>query len=643
MVDSKPMRDSMESQLSAPGREDLLGRVFHGSSQGILVARMDDGRILDANHAFLFLVGRDRDDVIGATMTEIGLFTELGGERTYRLLRERGSIDGFDAQVPTPAGETRILRLWAEAIPTKEGLIAVVRASDIDGRAAAGARYFELREAEVRYRALVEQVPAIIYTEVADESSPTGSRATYVSPQAQALLGYSQAELLEDPSLWVSMIHAEDRDRIGRAALRRPEAGGPIAHEYRIHTRDGATRWYRDEAILIEDPATGIRFWQGLMLDITEQRLAQERQVETEAKYRALVEQIPAIVYLGEYGENGAWLYISPQVEQVLGYTPREWLEHPHPMTSFTHPDDLGAAREAEAQAQRQAGVYRAEYRMQAKDGRWVWILDEAATVRNRRGEPLFMQGVMYDVTERKRAEQELASANERLRALDRLKNTLLHTLSHDLKAPLTAILGAASTLERLDRELPEEDRRSLLRTLATRTVAMNALLTDLLDLDRLDQGIVEPRRFPVDLADVVRGLATSQVLGGREVSVTAERIILAVDRPKVERMMENLLANAARHTPPTCRIWVSVEEVEDGVVLKVEDDGPGVPDELKEAIFESFRRGPEASGLPGTGIGLSLVARFAELHGGRAWVEDREGGGASFRVFLPDVTPDIS
>ena len=94
---------------------------------------------------------------------------------------------------------------------------------------------------------------------------------------------------------------------------------------------------------------------------------------------------------------------------------------------------------------------------------------------------------------------------------------------------------------------------------------------------------------------------------------------------------------NAARHTAGDRRIWLRVSSLDGGVLIKVEDDGPGVAPELRDVIFEPFRQGPTASShAPGTGIGLSLVARFAELHGGRAWVGEREGGGASFRVFIP-------
>jgi PAS domain S-box-containing protein len=632
------MLEQMKPKLTEPGREDLPTHVFNHSSLGILLAHLD-GMILEANDAFLFLVDRDRDEVVGHTIGELGFFSSMGDDRARDLLRERGAIDGFDAHVLTPSGEARVLRLWAESITDGDDRLVVVRASDDAGRGAAGARYYEFREAEVRYRALVEQIPAITYTEIEDGSSPIGYRDVYISPQAESILGYAPFEWQADPELWIRAMHPDDRDRVvqdDRASLET----GTFNSEYRMIARDGRVVWFQDEATVVEDPVSGVRFWHGVMLDVTEQKLAEASHRELTAKYRTLVEQIPAVVYLAEYGEQGDWLYISPQVERVLGYTPEEWLAHPHPMASFTHPEDLATVRIGEERSLSSGESFRAEYRMQAKDGRWRWILDEATPVRDQNGRPFVLQGVMYDISERKRTEQELEEALEKLRAMDRLKNTLLHALSHDLQNPLTAIHGAASTLRRLDSELSTDERRSLLASLTDRTQHLRTLLTDLLDLDRLDRGIVEPRRSPVDLPAMIRRLVvSSEALTGRSVEIDTEPVTIAVDQAKVERMMENLLANVARHTVDA-RVWIRVSAQDGGALISVDDEGAGVPDDFKEKIFVPFSRGPEAAALPGSGIGLSLVAGFAELHGGRAWVEDRPGRGASFRVFLPDA-PD--
>jgi signal transduction histidine kinase len=114
-----------------------------------------------------------------------------------------------------------------------------------------------------------------------------------------------------------------------------------------------------------------------------------------------------------------------------------------------------------------------------------------------------------------------------------------------------------------------------------------------------------------------------------------ADAVVASVDPAQVERIIENLLVNVIRHCPPEAPVWVRSRRGPNGVLLMVEDGGKGVPDRLKKTLFEPFRRGDDNAASPGSGIGLSLVARFAELHGGRAWIDDRPGGGASFCVLL--------
>jgi K+-sensing histidine kinase KdpD len=233
---------------------------------------------------------------------------------------------------------------------------------------------------------------------------------------------------------------------------------------------------------------------------------------------------------------------------------------------------------------------------------------------------------------------RELEEAAERLRALDEMKNMFLDAVSHELRTPLASVLGIALTLGRPEIDLSEPEARDLINRLQTNARKLERLLSDLLDLDRLVRGIVEPNRRPTDVGALVRGVVEAAELpGDHEITVQADPLVLPIDAAKVERIVENLLANAARHAPAATGIWVSATGSDGGVLITVEDNGPGVPPELRAAVFEPFRQGPDRSQhSPGVGIGLSLVARFAEIHGGRAWVEDRPGGGASFRVFIP-------
>ena len=311
---------------------------------------------------------------------------------------------------------------------------------------------------------------------------------------------------------------------------------------------------------------------------------------------------------------------------------------------TLMHPEDRESVVGSYLQAADAATAWSAEYRLRTKDGRTIWVHDETTFLHDEHGRPSFMQGVIYDVTERKLAEQALREseqrerdAAERLRAIDEMKNTFLAAVSHELRSPLTSILGLSLTLERTP-SLTLEDRDDLLHRLATNARKLDRLLKDLLDIDRLNRGIMEPQLRPTDVGMLARRTIESlDQLAGREIASHAESVVIAIDPPKVERIVENLVLNAARHTPSDRRIWVRVEPMDEGVLISVDDDGPGVPEELRGEIFEPFRQGPTASPhAPGTGIGLSLVGRFAEMHGGRAWVTDREGGGASFRVFLP-------
>jgi PAS domain S-box-containing protein len=413
-------------------------------------------------------------------------------------------------------------------------------------------------------------------------------------------------------------------------------------------------RWW---GLIGFDDCVAEREWTGVEVDALRaaagvmgaaigRRATEDRALAAERKYRALVERIPAITYRETPDGDPEGFYISPQVAELFGYDAETWRWTPDFWLDRVHPGDRRRVLE-EDMASTELGAYRSEYRFRAANGEYRWVHDEATLVAGEGDEEGYWQGFILDVTERKRAEEQLAAALHsereaaaRLRTLDEMKNTFLQAVSHDLRTPLAAILGLAVTLEREEVALDAEETRDLARRIATNARKLARMVTDLLDLDRLARGIVEPRTQQTDVGELVRRVvAEPELLASRDVRVDAPEVVVTTDAAKVERIVENLLANTSRHTPAETRVWVRVERVDAGALVVVEDDGPGVPEELRDEIFEAFRQGPQRSEhSPGVGVGLALVARFAELLGGRAWVEERPGGGASFRVLLADA-----
>ena len=231
-------------------------------------------------------------------------------------------------------------------------------------------------------------------------------------------------------------------------------------------------------------------------------------------------------------------------------------------------------------------------------------------------------------------AEQE---AVERLHLLDSLKDTLLQTVSHDLRSPIWLLLMMGDLLASDadgSQPLSVETRKSVIARIMRSTRQMETLLSDILDSDPMQH--LESHEQECDVGEVIsRVLAEADLSRDHPLEVDIPRLTAKVDPVHLERIVVNLLNNARQHLPSGVPIWIRVEPQYHGVTIAVEDGGPGVPVEIGQTIFEPFRRGPTAD-TGGLGLGLSLVSRFAKLHGGRAWQQERQGGGASFRVFLP-------
>lgn len=226
-------------------------------------------------------------------------------------------------------------------------------------------------------------------------------------------------------------------------------------------------------------------------------------------------------------------------------------------------------------------------------------------------------------------------AAAEQLRELDRTRSAFLDAVSHELRTPLTALKGVAELLQRGSH--PPETAEGLLERLVVNADRLDRLLGDLLELNRFTHGASRLQREPVELAALVRAAVAEVELGDHPLELHLDPVTVEVAPVKVERIVTNLVTNAVIHTPAATPITVTLSAEPDGALVTVSDRGDGIPPVEREQIFAPFHQGGTAPAhRPGTGIGLSLVTAFAQLHGGRVWVEDTPGGGATFRVLLP-------
>jgi K+-sensing histidine kinase KdpD len=247
---------------------------------------------------------------------------------------------------------------------------------------------------------------------------------------------------------------------------------------------------------------------------------------------------------------------------------------------------------------------------------------------------------VISTLTHRARAQAKAAREAWEYAEAEFLRNTLLSGVSHDLRTPLSAITGAASTLTEAGDNLPPADRAAMLETISSEAERMERLINNLLEMTRLESGGVAFKREWQPLAEVV-GTALHHVrkrLGDRPVKIDLplNLPLVCVDSVAFEQVLVNLLDNAVEHTPPSTAIEIAGAAVNGSVTLSIADHGPGLPNGDESRIFEKFFRAHVGQNRRGIGLGLAICRTIVEAHGGKVTAENRPDGGAVFHIALP-------
>jgi PAS domain S-box-containing protein len=381
--------------------------------------------------------------------------------------------------------------------------------------------------------------------------------------------------------------------------------------------------------------------------DLSEKNEAERARADAEIKYRMLIEQVAAISYIAELGLHGEWLYVSPQVESILGYPQDEWLANSRNWIKYIPVEDHAVVEAAEAASQR-GQRFQAEYRLIRKDGTIIWVSDTAVVVPGSDSHPV-MEGIMVDITERKMLENQLQQSR-RMEAVGRLAGGI----AHDFNNLLTIIKGYAELA--LQRSGVPRELQADVRQVENAAERASTLVRQLLAFSR--RQVLQPKAL--DLNAIVLGL---DKLLRRLMDETIEMVTrcdervgtVKADPAQIEQVIMNLVVNARDAMPKGGLLTIETANVEldstyardhatvkpgPYVMLAVSDTGIGMSPETVAHIFEPFYTTKE--GGQGTGLGLSTVYGIVKQSGGYIWVYSEPDKGTSFKVYLPRVDEPV-
>jgi two-component system cell cycle sensor histidine kinase/response regulator CckA len=394
--------------------------------------------------------------------------------------------------------------------------------------------------------------------------------------------------------------------------------------------KDGST--FTAELAITKLERGGKTFFTGTLRDLTEIIRAEEEKTAAETRYRSLIENIPLVTYMNSIEEPFTSLYMSPQVESLLGYTPEEWAAQPELALDGIHPDDRERTRELAREGRERGIPTRTEFRFVARDGRIVWVLDQTIPMRSDEGTIVAHQGFLLDITEQKQLEEQLRQS-QKMEAVGQLAGGI----AHDFNNMLTAITGYAELLaDSLDEGDPRADDVDQVRKAA----AHAAVLTrQLLAFSR--KQVLLPQML--DVNDVVRGLESmlARTLGAEVELTTALAEPLAgveTDPDQLAQVVLNFVLNGRDAMPAGGRLTITTGDValdgEPFVSIEVTDTGTGMDEETRNRAFEPFFTTKDVG--KGTGLGLATAYGFVSQSGGTIQIESVLGQGSTFRVLLP-------
>jgi PAS domain S-box-containing protein len=614
--------------------EARLRALVENAPEAIVVFEGNTGRFLFGNEHASRIYGVPMERLTELTPADVSPEFQPNGRRSSDLARElmeealAGGMPIFEWMHQQPDGrliptEVRLLRLPAE----DQNLI---RASIIDNTERKRAER-ALRESEEKFRALFEGSSHGVVLHDEKELLEVNPAAVRIMRRhrAKELLGKHPAEMA--PAF---QPNGESSAATGRKHVETCLAQGSARFDWIASAPNG-------EEIPLEVTLTRIQ-WSGrqiiqaLITDITERTRAQAALAESEARFGAAFQASPAFLGILRMSDekyvlaNDAYLnWLGYPLEEVLGHTCIDlgiWENLAERDSVLKDMHALGSIRQREC-------------RWRNRRGQRSTVLLSAETIKL--NDTPHMLSMATDITQRKRAEEELLRTLEREKELSRLKSSFVSLVSHEFRTPLGIIQSSAELLREFHHRMQPAERDEQLEFIVRNTRRMAGMMEGVLVLSRLEAGKLSFQPAKLDLNQFCRRVV-DEVLSATNRRCTIELSLNSVP-PEVEgdeqllgHIFTNLLTNAVKYSEPGAAVSFTVEGEGHDAVCVVQDRGIGISEEDQHQLFEAFHRGGNVGSRPGTGLGLLLVKRCAELHGGKVKVNSSIGEGTTVTVRLP-------
>ena len=494
-----------------------------------------------------------------------------------------------------------------------------------------------LHESELFYRQTLDSIPGMVFT-----TNPDGY-CDYQSQQWVDFTGVPMSEHLGDG--WNKLLHPDDRPRAFAAWHAAVEGRAPYDLEYRVRRHDGVYEWFKVQGRPIRDAAGQIVRWFGTALNIDYLVKAQEALRQQEERLRLAL--AAARMASWEWNIASGSVVWNDTHYRMMGYEPREVQPSYHAWANRVHPDDREATQQLIERCMVERRIYTAEFRTLWPDGTIRWLEARGDFEYDANKQPLRNFGVMLDITERKRAEEDLRQAKEASEAATRSKNQFLANMSHELRTPMTGVIGMLDLVLTGNLEKEQQECIEIARTAASSLVR---LLNDILDLTKIEMGKFSMEENPLSIRQCVETTYNILVPMARSKGLafifTVDDDVpeaLIGDQVRLNQILTNLAGNAVKFTEKgkvTIRV-VSGGSTPGGkreITFTVTDTGIGIPEDKQHLLFGIFSQvdASHSRSYGGSGLGLAISREIVERMGGTIGFTSEAGKGSTFSCTIP-------